>query len=168
MQAQYTDLILLSKHELVGERELDDVVEKVNELNTDTPKLKWTQDIDTELFFGLDTKLFLEKDTLDQVHNHHEREVDLILIKSTSEYSIEDIETLLKKLPKDEVYRVKGLFPIKDHGMILNWAFERWTWTRSDIVFSLQVTVMGVDLFQHVRKFEEFFQGGDVVFSPQD
>ncbi|KAJ2455380.1 hypothetical protein EV183_000916, partial [Coemansia sp. RSA 2336] len=44
LQAQYTDLILLNKWELVSERQLDIVVDYVNELNTDTPKVKVDKD----------------------------------------------------------------------------------------------------------------------------
>jgi G3E family GTPase len=166
MQAQYTDLIILNKHDLVSERELDEVIEKVNELNTDTPKLNWLEDLGTSLFFGLDTKLFLDKKS-DIIKDHHSREVDLITIKSTAIHSVEEIESLLEKLPKDEVYRVKGLFPQEKGGVILNWAFGRWTWTKSDIVFPLQVTVMGVDLYLHQQKFRDFFINANVQFSPR-
>ncbi|KAJ1848613.1 hypothetical protein LPJ70_000944, partial [Coemansia sp. RSA 2708] len=39
LQAQYTDLILLNKWEHISERQLDIVIDHVNELNTDTPKI---------------------------------------------------------------------------------------------------------------------------------
>jgi G3E family GTPase len=41
LQAKYTDMILLSKHELATEREIDNVIEHLNVLNTDTPKMRW-------------------------------------------------------------------------------------------------------------------------------
>jgi G3E family GTPase len=94
MQAQYTDLILLNKWELVGgERELDLVLDHVYELNEDTPKLKCEGNVgvDPELVFGIDTKLFelrnKEKDEkamqeLVGGQDHHKSEVDIIQIIS--------------------------------------------------------------------------------------
>ncbi|OZJ06170.1 hypothetical protein BZG36_00993 [Bifiguratus adelaidae] len=60
MQAQYTDVILLNKHELISEREFDLVLDHVNELNIDTPKLKCdaTKGVSPDLIFGIDTRLF--------------------------------------------------------------------------------------------------------------
>ncbi|KAJ3016357.1 hypothetical protein HKX48_004076 [Thoreauomyces humboldtii] len=60
IQAQYTDLILLNKWECVTERELDIVIDKVNDLNTDTAKFKCDKDTGCapDLVFGLDSKLF--------------------------------------------------------------------------------------------------------------
>jgi G3E family GTPase len=168
MQAQYSDLLVLNKHELVTERELDDVIEAVNELNTDTPRLLWSQDLGLEVFFGLDTKLFLEKQIeLDHDHEHHSREVDLITIKSDMEYSQDDVDVLLKKLPKEEVYRVKGLFPQNEGGLILNWAFGRWNWTQSNTVYPLQITVMGVELYLHLKTIQDFFKDATIQYSPR-
>ncbi|KAI8592774.1 CobW/HypB/UreG, nucleotide-binding domain-containing protein [Geranomyces variabilis] len=60
LQAQYSDLILLNKHELVTERQLDDVIDRVNDLNTDTVKVHVDADkgIAPDLVFGIDSKLF--------------------------------------------------------------------------------------------------------------
>ncbi|KAJ3146752.1 hypothetical protein HDU89_006007 [Geranomyces variabilis] len=60
LQAQYSDLILLNKHELVNERQLDDVIDRVNDLNTDTVKVHVDADkgIAPDLVFGIDSKLF--------------------------------------------------------------------------------------------------------------
>src|SRR6185503_15633930 len=56
LQAQYTDLLLLNKHELVTERELDLLIDHINELNTDTPKLLVYKDegLDPSVVFGLE------------------------------------------------------------------------------------------------------------------
>ncbi|KAJ3087078.1 hypothetical protein HK102_011851 [Quaeritorhiza haematococci] len=60
MQAKYTDLILLNKHEEVTERQLDTVLDHVYELNEDTPKIKCegSTGVSPDLIFGIDTKLF--------------------------------------------------------------------------------------------------------------
>ncbi|KAJ3267530.1 hypothetical protein HK104_005797, partial [Borealophlyctis nickersoniae] len=90
MQAKYTDVVVLNKHELVSERELDTVLDHVYTLNEDTPKLKseGTNGVSPDLVFGLDTKLFSLADREDQVkewdgrmdRGHHYREVDLCTV----------------------------------------------------------------------------------------
>ncbi|KAJ3173291.1 hypothetical protein HK101_011078 [Irineochytrium annulatum] len=94
MQAKYTDVILLNKHELVTERELETVMDHVYELNEDTPKIKCEGEhgVSPDLLFGLDTRLF-ELDVNggpiggdgegapvpgSRQLEHHNREVDLI------------------------------------------------------------------------------------------
>ncbi|KAI7829158.1 CobW/HypB/UreG, nucleotide-binding domain-containing protein [Kickxella alabastrina] len=103
MQAQYTDLIILNKWEQVSERQLDIVIDHVNDLNTDTPKIKAHKDvgIDPAVVFGLDTTLFRlserpvsaakgesgETDSSSSVHlplgghDHHAQEVDLVEVR---------------------------------------------------------------------------------------
>ncbi|KAJ3098776.1 hypothetical protein HDU97_003738 [Phlyctochytrium planicorne] len=59
LQAQYTDLILLSKHEQVSELELEYVIDYINDLNEDTPKLKCdgTNGVSPDLVFGIASNL---------------------------------------------------------------------------------------------------------------
>ena len=131
MQAQYTDLILLNKYELVSERQLDLVIDSVNDLNTDTPKLKWSKDCaDASLLFNLSMRPFSSslpaslsefdqagnhKHLLDQ--DHHSREIDLIHISSTgpplsSPKGMAELEDFLSKLDKEYIYRVKGILAV--------------------------------------------------------
>ncbi|WVF69488.1 hypothetical protein IAT40_004265 [Kwoniella sp. CBS 6097] len=62
LQAKYTDLLLLSKHQLADARQMDDLIDALNELNDETPKLKVgpapSNPPKPEVVFGLDTKLF--------------------------------------------------------------------------------------------------------------
>ncbi|KAJ2478755.1 hypothetical protein EV174_004214 [Coemansia sp. RSA 2320] len=132
IQAQYTDIILLNKWEHISERQLDIVVDHINDLNTDTPKIRVGPDgcVDTELIFGLDTILFslLERSAATETcalnrtlgfesgnGSHHNQEVDLVEIRrSQTSNSIGGIDTadfavFLASLPVDEVYRVKGI-----------------------------------------------------------
>ncbi|KAJ3061515.1 hypothetical protein HDU98_002576 [Podochytrium sp. JEL0797] len=96
MQAKYTDVILLNKHELISEREFDLVLDHVYELNEDTPKIKChgTKGVSPSLLFGIDTKLFQlandgEIPAVTELggstewlsdKNHHANEVDLIQV----------------------------------------------------------------------------------------
>ncbi|KAJ2552321.1 hypothetical protein EV175_003360, partial [Coemansia sp. RSA 1933] len=133
MQAQYTDLILLNKWEQVSERHLDIVIDHVNELNTDTPKIKVDKDtpIDPDVAFGIDTTLFKLSDAAfvaadgstatnpgsgSEMLDHHSQEVDLIEIHRTwadhaltSLFDPGEFTSFLKSLPADDVYRVKGI-----------------------------------------------------------
>ena len=57
VQAQYTDLILINKHELLTERQLDDALDDVYELNLTTPKIKTDHGrVSPELIFGIDSR----------------------------------------------------------------------------------------------------------------
>ncbi|KAI8379280.1 CobW/HypB/UreG, nucleotide-binding domain-containing protein [Radiomyces spectabilis] len=168
LQAQYTDVILLNKHELVDERQLDTVMDHINELNTDTPKVKCDKDgVSPDLIFGLDTQLF--KVTNEKTHqlnemvfdpHHQENEVDLVQIVQTTDAGNNNItrellDSFLKTMPKEDIYRIKGFVRDNlDKLYILNHAFGRFELTEvtneetlqeaKDI--QLKITVMGQDL----------------------
>ncbi|KAJ2958508.1 hypothetical protein NQZ79_g5932 [Umbelopsis isabellina] len=159
LQAQYTDVILLNKHELVTERELDTVIDHINELNTDTPKIKCegTQGVSPDVLFGLDTKLFqLSMDKTHQAEElmfmsvpggapaahddhgkHHENEVDLIQVFETIDtakpITSDELTSFLEKLPKEDIFRVKGFVRLQEGDenrlYILNHSFGRHTLT---------------------------------------
>ncbi|KAG0055502.1 hypothetical protein BGZ83_008378 [Gryganskiella cystojenkinii] len=140
LQAQYTDLVLLTKHEGVSERDLDRVIDRVNDLNTDAPKVFVNKDVPVspELVFGLDTKLFELQGAMgpnnkafqDEIsggqngggQDHHENELDTMEIKCYGAkegevMSLDRFETFLRTLDKEDVYRLKGfarLSGIKD------------------------------------------------------
>ncbi|TPX34969.1 hypothetical protein SeMB42_g04430 [Synchytrium endobioticum] len=89
MQAKYTDLIIMNKSELVSERDYDLVMDKVYELNEDTPKIKAGPKgvVNPNLLLGFDTKLFQLKDRETDMktlagadEKHHLKEVDLIQV----------------------------------------------------------------------------------------
>ena len=140
LQARYTDVILMNKHQLVKEQEYEQCLDHVYTLNDDTPVIKtyMKEDVavDPDLVFGLDTRLFDElndKHMIDgYVDSHHSRELDLIHLESEAENSFtrERIEEILQMCSKNEIYRIKGFIKIEGEGMyILNWAFERWEMT---------------------------------------
>mmetsp|Transcript_19815 Transcript_19815/g.23773 ORF Transcript_19815/g.23773 Transcript_19815/m.23773 type:complete len:364 (+) Transcript_19815:237-1328(+) len=123
-QTKYTDLILINKHELVTDPGvLDKTLDDVYELNPDTPKVRTMGDrgsLSPDVVFGLDTQLFCQVGELEvssQVQNidHHKLEVDLLQATPGEDYTVERavLEKALKNLP-DEVYRGKGLLPVKD------------------------------------------------------
>ncbi|RUS33664.1 hypothetical protein BC938DRAFT_470625 [Jimgerdemannia flammicorona] len=159
MQAQYTDVILLNKHELVTERQFDLVLDHVNELNTDTPKVRCDPhgSVSPDLIFGLDTRLFetqyerthvvdelLGTGTHEHEHlegdngRHQENEVDLIqVIRRVGQgeaLARDEFERFLGTLSKEDVYRLKGFVRLREDKAetlyIVNHAFGRHTLTR--------------------------------------
>lgn len=60
IQAKYTDCLILNKHDLVTERQLDTVLDHLYELNDETPvvRVSAANPLAPDLVFGLDTKLF--------------------------------------------------------------------------------------------------------------
>lgn len=187
LQAQYTDVILLNKHEMVNERELDDVIDHINVLNTDTPKVKCDKNgVSPDLVFGLDTPLFkvgysknktLEDNVFDP--HHQENEVDLIQILQSvndNKLSLEKLEAFLKSMPKEDIYRIKGFVRLDDGKLsIINHAFGRWTLTpveNEDTLdntkdVQIKITVMGQDLRMYTEKVKALLNGseGDVKFT---
>jgi len=143
MQAQYTDMLLLNKWEHVSERQLDIVIDLLNDLNDETPKIHCSgkNGVDPSLIFGLDSKLFtkgftnegetshndevetatITKGSSQDHHTHHDHEY-CDHAHSHSEKSSDDPEPLqhedLKKaldvLPKESVWRVKGFVRFSD------------------------------------------------------
>jgi G3E family GTPase len=170
MQAQYTDLILLNKHELCSERELEFVIDHVNDLNTDTPKFKWSPSTLTcDMIFGIDTNLFelSSKGNFGLVDDHHNSEIDLInIICLDYNADIKAVTDFLDTLSKEYVYRVKGVLTAGDISMILNWAFGRYTLiplTKS-ITPQLELTVMGIELESYVPKFQSSFAAAKLTY----
>ncbi|KAJ1806474.1 hypothetical protein LPJ56_005125 [Coemansia sp. RSA 2599] len=212
MQAQYTDLILLNKWESVTERQLDLVIDHVNELNTDTPKLKADRDagVDPSVVFGIDTSLFrlFERDhraphdsrAMESNHqlDHHKQEVDVVEVcriqsDASAKATIDTAPFLLflRKLPADEVYRVKGIVRLSeavadDNGSIgtetnsgdkrraeggilyiLNHAFGRFTFTRLTLDIDsykgvvARITVIGNGLRMHLAAIKEGFAASE-------
>ncbi|CAO3613762.1 unnamed protein product [Cunninghamella blakesleeana] len=178
LQAQYTDVILLNKHEMVSERELDLVIDRVNELNTDTPKVKCDQNgISPDLVFGLDTELFkvsyhqsgnMEEMVFDPHHQANEVDLLQVIIPIDQQHLTRDVfEGWLKTLPKDDIYRVKGFVRLGNEGTlyILNHAFGRFTLTpvehpetltqSKDI--EIKITIMGQDLRLYKDKISDYF-----------
>ncbi|KAF1845791.1 CobW domain-containing protein [Cucurbitaria berberidis CBS 394.84] len=159
MQARYTDLIVLNKHELVSERRLEDVEDAILALEVE-PQIPRTKSrkgwVDKEIVFGLDARLagIVEEEKHRHEHNHdHSSEVEVLSVTLKSQdgkgsIDVEKLAELLEDPTKDEVYRIKGILysstppkssdttpassreiPAGRGRYILNWAFGRWTFT---------------------------------------
>jgi len=159
IQAQYTDLILINKHEGVGERQLEDVLDDVYDLNLTTPKVKTDHGlVSPELVFGLDSRLF---ETAEQVAeeernkepNHHRLEVEIMEVHSDKVIDRPALERLLKELPPEYFYRIKGMVAFGDGHYLLNYVFGRFDLLKMvKYSNSTKVVFMGKELRDHAGK----------------
>ena len=122
MQARYTDLIVLNKHELVSERRLEDVEDAVLALEVE-PQIPRTKSrkgwVDKDIVFGLDARLagVTEENGSAHAHEHdhdHSSEVEVLTVTLKSQDGNSSVDTaklakLLEDPTKDEVYRIKGI-----------------------------------------------------------
>ncbi|KAF1815819.1 CobW domain protein [Eremomyces bilateralis CBS 781.70] len=128
LQARYTDLIVLNKWEGVGERRIEDVEDRIGDLEVDTPKEKSDRGwVSRDVLLGIDAKLAglgvekggAEEHGHEHGHGEHHNEVEVlsITLSGSSEDAV-DIGRLVKLLedaPREEVYRIKGILKCKVH-----------------------------------------------------
>ncbi|KAK9466509.1 CobW/HypB/UreG, nucleotide-binding domain-containing protein [Lipomyces arxii] len=157
LQAQFTDLIVFNKWEDVPGRQFETVWDKVNDLNTDTPKIKSNRGtIPWEAILGMDSKLSLDllhqkEHYHDHSHNHahddsHTSEIETLTVRFPKTLldgsELAAFFRYLTVAPKDEIYRMKFIIrlpasklPLFELGSdevqtyILNWAFGRYDFT---------------------------------------
>lgn len=134
-------------------------MDRIRDVADDTPIVKsrhgW---VDKDVIFGIDVSLARRLSTdagIPEEHDHeHSREVDVLsltLPQSSDDdggyVDVTALETLLKTVPNDEVYRIKGILrlrvpppqhpdtvtnedtpitPPAGNRWVLNWAFGRW------------------------------------------
>ncbi|KAJ4423522.1 hypothetical protein N0V82_001847 [Gnomoniopsis sp. IMI 355080] len=163
LQAKYTDLIVFNKWEQCDERKFDECLDRVGDLEVDTAWVKSDKGrVPMGVIFGIDGGLAQSMDegpnghAHDHDHDHdhekgHQSEVEVLSIELSgpkgSSVNAENLLTLLKTAPKDEIYRIKAVLstsstvngsdadiptaPLSQpqSRYILNWAFGRWTFT---------------------------------------
>ncbi|KAF7190400.1 P-loop guanosine triphosphatase YjiA [Pseudocercospora fuligena] len=128
LQAKQTDMIVINKWESLSERDYDTFLDKLGDLDVDTPQVKSDKGwLAQDLLFGFDAKLarpWLVEDAHSHDHSHdhkdtdaqkHTSEVECVSValrpKSASPACVDlaKLESLLKAAPKDEVYRIKAV-----------------------------------------------------------
>ena len=157
IQTEYTDLILMNKHELVDQARYEKVLDWVNELNSTTPKLKTNKGlIDFKYIFGLDRSLKLMP-TVPSKAGHQHLDADLFEIQTNKVFEINVIEELLKNLPKWDFFRIKGYLRSKDGGcgLIINYVFGRYTIENCNIERPTQLLFLGKNFSYHSSKIIE-------------
>lgn len=129
LQAKYTDMILINKHEGIPESTLEDTLDDVYELNPDAPKIKTAEGyVSPQVIFGLDSKLFITAESVKEEEkeveeNHQSFEVDLIELEPTRQFRLEAITYSLESFPAKKFYRIKGILNIDGSLFVLNYAY---------------------------------------------
>ncbi|PKY02097.1 CobW domain protein [Aspergillus campestris IBT 28561] len=127
LQAKYTDLIIFNKWENVSEREFDLCLDRVGDLEVDTPWVKSEKGrVDKDVLLGIDGALFakegddaqLANGGHDHEHKHkhdHQSEVEVLSVtlkaptRPDATVDVEALQRFLRFPPKEEVYRIKGI-----------------------------------------------------------
>ena len=153
IQAQYTDLILINKHEGLSEQELDKVLDDVYDLNSSTPKLKTDKGkIPASLIFGLNSKLlnYLKENSANTDHDHMHKEVEIMELITPKDFNKTQFSKILDKLPKWDFYRIKGVLRTKEANLIVNFAFGDYEFIKypHDMQHS-EITFMGKNFKFH-------------------
>lgn len=101
---------------------------------------------------------------------HHQKEETKDAVATPGPITKEAFDTWLADVPKDDVYRVKGLVRFPTGLQILNWAFGTWDYTPvpesatsagqwDDVI--CKITVMGRGLSLHLKSVVEAFGAGN-------
>jgi G3E family GTPase len=169
MQSEYTDTILINKHEQVSKQELDDVLDDVYELNPSTPKIKTNMGkVDPDLIFGLDTKLFSLSDSVNisntksgspqtpKEQNHYENEVDLFTVRTNKVFTRSSFEKFLSELLKKDFFRIKGMVCFDDGYYLLNYVFGRFDFQKLQKYSGpTQIVFMGKNFFARKKQVQQ-------------
>ncbi|KAF2752814.1 CobW domain-containing protein [Pseudovirgaria hyperparasitica] len=121
IQARYTDLIVLNKWEAAGERRIEEVEDRILDLEIEPPIPRtrsargW---VSKDIVFGLDANMAgkTEVEREDNEHKHdHQSEVEVLSVKmpalsgGQTGVDIEKLGRLLSTAQKDEIYRIKAV-----------------------------------------------------------
>lgn len=137
VQARYTDLLVLNKWEAAGERRLDEVLDRVGDIDVDTAWVRSRKGwVDMDVVFGTDGALAKElghehpsepgAHAHGNDHNHsqdgeneehHTQEVEVLSAtlenKEGGAVDAARLMSLLRNAPRDEVYRIKAVLTVR-------------------------------------------------------
>lgn len=141
-QAQYVDLVVINKINLVKPVELEIVLDDVYDLFPRTPKIKTIDGfVSKELLIGHDAKLAklesfeIAKKSIDKEDNHdhsnHKDEVETFsFFDEKNIFDKEKFNNLLVSLKNKNFYRIKGIINTGEQFEILNYVLGRVSWEK--------------------------------------
>lgn len=140
LQAKFTDLVVLNKWEGVSERRLDEVLDRLGDLEVDVAKVKSDKGrVDVGVVFGIDGGLARglrdgqgqEQCGCEGAHveghnhhgdQHHSSEVEALSVElkgpTGGKVDMGKLIKFLRSAPKDEVYRIKAVFTASGEGIV--------------------------------------------------
>lgn len=126
IQAEYTDLILINKHEEVKEEELDHVLDDVYDLNPTTPKIKTDHGkVSTDVIFGIDSKLMDTYTDVKIKSDHQHLDGEVFNYEGDNQVDREILKKLLSTLPKKNFFRIKGIGRDERGSYLINYVFGK-------------------------------------------
>ena len=176
MQAKYTDLILINKHEGMDESTLEHNLDDLYEINLDTPKIKTHRGtVSPDIIFGLDSKLFLTQEAVEGEerhadHDHHSHEVEIFEIRPSEMLDPKELTTTLEQLPKTDFYRIKGVLKTQESAYIMNCSFGECAVTHlSHMTGDQRMVFFGENLSEYRERLAKVFgiSAEDIVFTPK-
>ncbi|KAK5627232.1 hypothetical protein RRF57_002947 [Xylaria bambusicola] len=140
LQARYTDLIIYNKWENCDERRLDEVRDRVGDLEVVIPWIKSDKGrVPVDIIFGIDgglARALTEGDLAanrngDNRHGHghdhdhdHQSEVEVLSVTlrgpESAAVDLHKLMVLLKGASKDEVYRIKSVLTVSSSAQVHN------------------------------------------------
>lgn len=157
LQAQYSDIILINKHEDTDENKLDKVLDDIYELNPQTPKIKTNKGaVDYHLLFNIDTDLFeSDIDSIRQYDPEHNHEFESFVIKTVKVFDELVLKKFLDKLDKWDLYRIKGPIVLDSGKFFLNFTFGKYSFTKLEKYSKdlSMILVIGKNLGFHKKRF---------------
>lgn len=125
LQAQYTDLVVFNKWELVDERKYEDCLDRLGDLELQIPNVKSDKGrVHQNVLLGFDSAFAKDIDSSRgeyqeaQGHHHisdHQSEVEVLSVMLSSEgeevqsVDLKALHMFLTLAPKDEIYRMKAI-----------------------------------------------------------
>jgi len=177
MQAKYTDLILINKHEDLTESDLEQNLDDLYEINLHTPKVKTQKGyIAAKVVFGLDSQLFLTESEVAQEEagadkNHYHQEVELLEMRPQRLYPAKEVTAFVESLSGAEFYRIKAVLRDEKSDYIVNCAFGKSSTTRlTSKTQESRIVFMGENLLEYKEQIATFFKIAkeQIVFTPKD
>ncbi|KAK0665566.1 CobW/HypB/UreG, nucleotide-binding domain-containing protein [Cercophora samala] len=133
LQARYTDLVVLNKWEGVSERRVEEVEDRLGDLEVETARVKSDRGrVEAGVLLGLDSSLAVglvaggEEGEHKHDHDHgHRKEVEVLSVELKGGQKGKGVDAgklmgLLGRAPKDEVYRIKAVLTVGGEGEVKN------------------------------------------------
>lgn len=121
-QIEVADVVLLNKTDLVTESQIEEIENKIQEINSKAHIFKTKRcEIDIDLLFSLEIEHRNKK-----IHKNQERtKMESVVLEANKKLTKNQLENFLKNLPK-EVYRLKGFVNLEGKSVLVNYVAGRW------------------------------------------
>ncbi|MFN7991032.1 MAG: GTP-binding protein [Candidatus Micrarchaeia archaeon] len=141
-QIELADIIVMNKMDLVEEKALEAIREKIGQLNRRALVIESVQcEFDTGILFGIGRR--------EPVHAHKTHRIEFDYFDFTTDRRIDrgKLVAAIESLPP-EVYRCKGFFGTGDGGFLVNFVAGRYTIEAFDC-YTTELVFIGIGIKKH-------------------